>query len=102
MGNMAFSVGFAVSLLRAPGTLLAPIFMTSGALMVFSIMAYAGPAGGLYQQACGDKQGFLGALYVMAFAFGRPMGALLGGELLSGRPRLLCAAPVVSVALSII
>merc|ERR1719329_1897378 len=74
-----------------------PIFLIMGALQCISIMFYTGPTGGLYQQACGKKQGLLGGLYLMFFAAGRPCGSMLGATLLNGTPEYLVISTPVSI-----
>jgi predicted MFS family arabinose efflux permease len=76
-----------------------PLFLIMGAFQCIAIMFYTGPTGGIYQQACGKKQGLLGGLYLMFFAGGRPCGAMLGSTLLSGNTMAMVILTPVPIAL---
>merc|ERR1712019_206761 len=76
-------------------------FFAFGIVSVLSILSYGGSTGGLYQQACGDAQGLLGGLYSMAWALGRPVGAMFGGMLLNSNAVVFCVTPVACVTVSL-
>mmetsp|Transcript_82272 Transcript_82272/g.145806 ORF Transcript_82272/g.145806 Transcript_82272/m.145806 type:complete len:432 (-) Transcript_82272:28-1323(-) len=99
--NLASTCALCIALLKAPGVISMQLFMASGAIMIVAILIYAGPTGGVYQQACGTSQGLLGGIYSMAYASGRPIGALLAGALLSGSPLPMCFALVFFVIFAI-
>lgn len=65
------------------------LFLIMGGFQLVAIMFYTGPTGGVFQQACGKKQGLLGGLYLMFYSGGRPVGSIVGGTLLNGKPLLL-------------
>jgi len=88
--NMVSATLISISLRNAPDVLDMSFVMAAGVFGTWATLLYTGANGGLYQQACGDSQGFLGALYTMAFASGRPLGALVGGALLDENPLPLC------------
>lgn len=96
------AVGFmATALWNAPSTVLIPMLYSAVAVGVVCMLAMAGPAGGLYQQACGNSQGVLGAAYSISFALGRPAGSLLGGYLLNNNAVPLCISLVVGSCLAL-
>lgn len=99
--NLASTCALCIALLQAPQTVPMPLFMVSGACMILSILIYAGPTGGVYQQACGNSQGLLGGIYSMAYASGRPVGALLAGALLGGSPLPMCFVLIFFVTLAL-
>merc|ERR1719329_1443654 len=76
-----------------------PLFLIMGAAQCIAIMFYTGPTGGLYQQACGKRQGLLGGLYLMFFAGGRPCGAMLGSTLLQGNTTAMVVLTPVPILL---
>jgi len=84
-------------LLQGASNLALFMIFLSGCLLVISIFLYAGPNGGIYQQACGNSQGFLGGFYAMCFAGGRPVGSFLAGWLLDGSSMPLSFALVICV-----
>lgn len=65
------------------------LFLIMGGFQLVAIMFYTGPTGGVFQQACGKKQGLLGGLYLMFYSGGRPVGSIVAGTLLNGKPTLL-------------
>merc|ERR1712032_1005485 len=93
-------LGFALR--NAPDSATIPVLYLAGGVAVVCMLMSAGPAGGLYQQACGNSQGFLGAIYTVAFAMGRPVGALLGGALLDTSPWPLIVTLVVGSVLTVV
>jgi len=94
------TVSWACVLLRnAPESVNMYLLLVVGAVTIWAILLYTGSNGGLYQHACGDSQGLLGALYTVAFAGGRPVGAMFGGALLDGNRTALCSIlPTCAVA----
>jgi len=88
--NIATTSGIALSLKQAPDVVLMIPLCVVGSLGVASIFIYTGACGGLYQQCSAEAQGLLGGIYLMFFAGGRPVGAILAGALLAGNPAPLC------------
>eukprot|EP00929_Paragymnodinium_shiwhaense_P108266 TRINITY_DN74598_c0_g1_i1.p1 TRINITY_DN74598_c0_g1~~TRINITY_DN74598_c0_g1_i1.p1 ORF type:complete len:449 (-),score=54.63 TRINITY_DN74598_c0_g1_i1:40-1386(-) len=88
--NLFGCIFVAWSLWQAPSLVNMSILMPSAALVCMATLLYSGPCGGVFQLACGNAQGLLGGLYMMAFAGGRPVGAILAGRLLGGQPTALC------------
>jgi len=86
------SVSWVCWLLRnAPEQVNMHVLLVVSTLTIWAIMLYTGSNGGVYQQTCGDSQGLLGAIYTIAFAGGRPLGAMLGGGLLEGNTAAFCS-----------
>jgi len=86
------SVSLACMLLwHAPDQVNMHSVLVVGSFTIWAILLYTGANGGVYQQVCGDSQGLLGAIYTIAFAGGRPLGAMLGGGLLEGKTTAFCA-----------
>lgn len=75
--------------------------MAISSVNMFSIMMYIGATGALFQHACSGAQGLLGGLFNIAFASGRPIGALVAGAFLDGHPVPLCVSVVCGVAISL-
>jgi len=99
--NIVSSTLVSASLWRAPAIVDMTFVMSAAIFGTWAMLLYTGANGGLYQQALGNSQGFLGALYTMAFAGGRPVGAFLGGSLLDKNPlpSCLCLPALVTAAL---
>eukprot|EP00927_Polykrikos_kofoidii_P000892 TRINITY_DN10335_c0_g2_i1.p1 TRINITY_DN10335_c0_g2~~TRINITY_DN10335_c0_g2_i1.p1 ORF type:complete len:425 (+),score=44.71 TRINITY_DN10335_c0_g2_i1:96-1370(+) len=100
--NVLGAIGCSVSMWQAPDTVNIPLFLAAASLSIFCILGYAGPAGGMYQQVGGNRQGLFNGVYTMAFAFGRPLGSILGSELLGGGPFLFCTVPVALSTIAIV
>eukprot|EP00927_Polykrikos_kofoidii_P000891 TRINITY_DN10335_c0_g1_i2.p1 TRINITY_DN10335_c0_g1~~TRINITY_DN10335_c0_g1_i2.p1 ORF type:complete len:456 (+),score=32.73 TRINITY_DN10335_c0_g1_i2:99-1370(+) len=100
--NVVGAVCCGVSMWQFPDTVHIPLFLFAASLSIFCLLGYAGPCGGMYQQVCGNRQGLLGAVYTMAFAFGRPVGSFVGGQLLDNGPLIFCIAPAVLSTLAIV
>mmetsp|Transcript_40896 Transcript_40896/g.127607 ORF Transcript_40896/g.127607 Transcript_40896/m.127607 type:complete len:437 (+) Transcript_40896:67-1377(+) len=99
--NFAGLAALCVSLRGAPEDLDMRALMAAGTVSIWATLIYTGANGGLYQQACGNSQGLLGALYTMAFAGGRPVGSLLAGALLGGSPLPMCCSLPACVGVAI-
>lgn len=99
--NLVSTCFICLSLLKAPDVLPMEIFMPAAACMIIAILIYGGPTGGVYQQACGNAQGLLGAIYTMAYASGRPIGAILAGGLLAGDVLPFCCVSILLVCSSV-
>jgi MFS family permease len=84
--NVILATSLMMTMRQAPDSVVMPAFLTLVGINTFSILLYNGPISGLYQQACGSAQGLLGGVFAMSFALGRPIGSILGGDLLDGHP----------------
>jgi len=95
--NLCVSIPGMYAIKDAPEEACMWLFLLMGGMQCIAIMFYTGPTGGLYQQACGKKQGLLGGLYLMFFAAGRPCGSMLGATLLNGNPEYLVLSTPISI-----
>eukprot|EP00927_Polykrikos_kofoidii_P071967 TRINITY_DN68144_c0_g1_i1.p1 TRINITY_DN68144_c0_g1~~TRINITY_DN68144_c0_g1_i1.p1 ORF type:complete len:430 (+),score=50.91 TRINITY_DN68144_c0_g1_i1:65-1354(+) len=96
--NLVSSTMLGFALANAPDNLHMLSLIVGTILGCWSMLVYSGPNGGLFQQACGDLQGVLGAYYSMAYACGRPVGAMVGSALLNHTPLPMClSAPLVVI-----